>query len=155
MLINLSTQRYPVPEYEVLSQHPDKSFPQDLSKVDWESLGYAYVYLTRPPVVENSLTHGLREVPPTKQDGKYQQTWEVYELPPDTVQANKQKEADTLSAKIKSRRASLLASTDWTQIPGSPLTDPKKQQWAEYRQALRDLPTQEGFPYVVTWPEQP
>lgn len=27
--------------------------------------------------------------------------------------------------------------------------------WAKYRQALRDLPQQEGFPYVIIWPEKP
>ena len=28
-------------------------------------------------------------------------------------------------------------------------------EWAEYRQALRDVPEQEGFPFNVTWPQEP
>ncbi|MDO4356383.1 MAG: phage tail assembly chaperone [Clostridia bacterium] len=27
--------------------------------------------------------------------------------------------------------------------------------WAQYRQALRDLPNQEGFPFAIAWPERP
>ena len=38
-------------------------------------------------------------------------------------------------------RDSLLAQSDWTQMPDSPLTDSKKLEWATYRQALRDFPS--------------
>jgi len=34
----------------------------------------------------------------------------------------------------------LLSSSDWTQVPDSPLTTEQKAAWATYRQALRDLP---------------
>lgn len=30
-----------------------------------------------------------------------------------------------------------------------------RSDWAAYRQALRDLPQQEGFPFVINWPEAP
>ena len=42
----------------------------------------------------------------------------------------------------------LLGQSDWTQFGDSPLSDSKKAEWATYRQALRDLPTQSGFPDV-------
>lgn len=45
-------------------------------------------------------------------------------------------------------RLGLLQSSDWTQSPDSPLSAESKQAWATYRQALRDLPQQEGFPFV-------
>jgi hypothetical protein len=41
---------------------------------------------------------------------------------------------------MRDERNSLLAQSDWTQMPDSPLTDSKKQEWATYRQALRDFP---------------
>lgn len=40
---------------------------------------------------------------------------------------------------ISKRNRKLLAS-DWTQLPDCPLSDSKKQEWAVYRQALRDIP---------------
>lgn len=37
-------------------------------------------------------------------------------------------------------RDALLSSSDWTQLPDSPLNEEQKSAWAQYRQALRDLP---------------
>lgn len=41
---------------------------------------------------------------------------------------------------VRSQRDQLLAQSDWTQMPDSPLPDEIKAAWAAYRQALRDLP---------------
>lgn len=62
---------------------------------------------------------------------------------------------NALSASIKSTRNSLLVNSDWTQIPNSPLSAAQQQAWATYRQALRDIPGQPGFPTTVTWPQIP
>jgi hypothetical protein len=40
---------------------------------------------------------------------------------------------------VRSKRNTLLAQSDWTQMPDSALTDSKKAEWATYRQALRDM----------------
>lgn len=55
----------------------------------------------------------------------------------------------------KQRRKELLANADWTQSPDSPLTDAKKAEWATYRQALRDITDQSGYPMDINWPEEP
>jgi hypothetical protein len=52
------------------------------------------------------------------------------------------------------QRYFLLLGSDWTQMPDSPLSDEDKAAWATYRQALRDLPAQEGFPNVA-FPTKP
>jgi len=44
--------------------------------------------------------------------------------------------------KIRNQRLYRLQSCDWTVAVDSPLTDAKKAEWATYRQALRDLPSQ-------------
>lgn len=51
------------------------------------------------------------------------------------------------------QRNSLLQASDWTQLPDVPLET--KQAWATYRQALRDITTQEGYPFNVIWPTKP
>jgi hypothetical protein len=53
---------------------------------------------------------------------------------------------------VKKRRQSLLASTDWTQIPNGPLSIQEQAAWAVYRQALRDITEQSGYPTEVVWP---
>ena len=53
----------------------------------------------------------------------------------------------------RSQRNTLLAQSDWTQLPDVPLQT--KQAWAEYRQALRDITTQSGYPFDIVWPTPP
>ena len=48
----------------------------------------------------------------------------------------------TTTQKIRNQRLYMLQSCDWTVAVDSPLTDAKKTEWATYRQALRDLPSQ-------------
>jgi hypothetical protein len=57
--------------------------------------------------------------------------------------------------KVKATRLDLLAKSDWTQLPDNPLTVEKRAEWATYRQALRDITSQTGYPLNVIWPAQP
>jgi hypothetical protein len=68
--------------------------------------------------------------------------WEAYCFQKDAEQA----------ASVRSDRNKRLADCDWTQLADSPVD---KAVWEAYRQALRDVPSQEGFPWEVTWPEEP
>jgi hypothetical protein len=59
---------------------------------------------------------------------------------------------------IRFRRDAELRDSDWTQVSDAPLTAEKKQQWAEYRQSLRDLTSL--YPEVdetteINWPQKP
>ena len=53
-------------------------------------------------------------------------------------------------AKVRIERDSLLAASD-TYALSDRITD----EWRTYRQALRDLPSQSGFPTTITWPTKP
>lgn len=56
---------------------------------------------------------------------------------------------------IRMQRDALLYRSDWTQVPDAPLTAEQVAAWATYRQALRDVTEQPGFPANVVWPVQP
>jgi hypothetical protein len=62
-----------------------------------------------------------------------------------------------LEPEIIAQRNQLLVESDIAMLPDnySKLSEEKKTEWASYRQALRDLPTQEGFPWEITWPLKP
>ena len=60
-----------------------------------------------------------------------------------------------LKQNIVNQRNNLLFKSDWTQLPNSPLNQQKQGQWAIYRQFLRDIPAQSGYPTNVTWPTAP
>lgn len=53
------------------------------------------------------------------------------------------------------QRNKLLYESDWTQIPNGPLSVQKQQEWADYRQQLRDITSQPGYPFNVVWPTKP
>ena len=53
---------------------------------------------------------------------------------------------------VRASRDAKLADCDWTQVADAPVD---KAVWATYRQALRDITTQEGFPWTVTYPDAP
>lgn len=55
----------------------------------------------------------------------------------------------------RAKRDKLLAATDWTQVLDAPIDAATREAYRVYRQALRDIPEQEGFPETIIWPELP
>jgi hypothetical protein len=59
------------------------------------------------------------------------------------------------SALVRVERDKMLAASDWTQLQDSPISVEKTLQWNAYRQALRELPNQPGFPWDIKYPIRP
>jgi len=60
-----------------------------------------------------------------------------------------------VTAQVLQQRNDLLYASDWTQIPNGPLTSAQQTAWATYRQELRDITSQSGYPTNVVWPTPP
>lgn len=56
---------------------------------------------------------------------------------------------------VRAKRDKLLAATDWAVLPDSPLDGASQTALKAYRQALRDVPQQAGFPETIIWPDRP
>ena len=63
--------------------------------------------------------------------------------------------SDLAKSFVLPKRMYILLNSDWTQLPNCPLTPEKQQEWAQYRQQIRDITTQSGYPFNVDWPVQP
>lgn len=114
------------PEYPVASEIGFKLLPDD------------------PPIVsENQTFYRLDPVP----EGANSIIYIVENLPEQTAQQKHAIHHD--------RRVRLLFATDWTQLPDSGLSEEQKEEFRQYRQKLRDITKQEGYPDIVTWPERP
>jgi hypothetical protein len=59
------------------------------------------------------------------------------------------------AAEARGKRNALIAETDYLVMPDYPLDEERKAAVLAYRQALRDVPEQEGFPRQVDWPVKP
>lgn len=95
--------------------------------------------------------------PPGPQEGHYRSwngtSWEYTEIP--LPPAPEPPTIEDQQVTIRNDRNGRLALSDWTQLPDVPLSSEVKAAWATYRQALRDVPQQAGFPQEVTWPQIP
>ena len=59
---------------------------------------------------------------------------------------------NTLATEARAKRNALLSQSDWTQVADAPVD---QSAWATYRQALRDITGQGGFPETIVWPVSP
>ena len=82
-------------------------------------------------------------------DGQWFTKYSVADMDDD---ANAAKDAEQAKS-VRSDRNQRLKDSDWSQ--GKDIADAVSQPWAVYRQALRDVPAQAGFPWDVTWPDAP
>jgi thioesterase domain-containing protein len=60
-----------------------------------------------------------------------------------------------LADNARSQRDRLLAASDWIAIRAVERGEAMPEDWQTYRQALRDVPEQQGFPAVIDWPTAP
>ena len=70
--------------------------------------------------------------------------------PPSTIPSDEQTVEQAKA--VRQERNTKLSSSDWTQVADAPVD---KAVWAAYRQALRDVTAQSGFPWTIDWPTQP
>ena len=76
---------------------------------------------------------------------------EINECPDWKIQLEK----EILSLDVRLERNKILSDTDHLIQSDYPISDEKKQEIKVYRQALRDIPQQDGFPDNIAWPDKP
>lgn len=64
-------------------------------------------------------------------------------------------DVEGLATKIRIQRNNLLKQTDYLMMSDYPIESDRLAKVKIYRQALRDIPEQAGFPRTITWPEKP
>lgn len=63
--------------------------------------------------------------------------------------------AEQPAKEARAQRNRLLTESDWVTIRATDTGDPVPTEWQIYRQALRDIPDQAGFPEEIEWPQEP
>lgn len=127
---------------EFKKKNPNIVFPDTVTDQFLNDIGlYELTVSDQPKLEESYLTSHYVDVEVNQRDGAWFLDYVV-------------KQYDTATAEFRSRhhRNELLSSSDWTQLADCPVNS---AFWATYRQELRDIPEQEGFPYNVVWPTEP
>lgn len=147
MFININTNppSFPYTIEQLLADNPNTSFPSDIPEERLAEWGVYPVVRTQPPSY-NEITHIHEQA--TAQFNQETNQWEtVWSVRPHTEAETSEK-----AAGVRIERNAKLAATDWTQLSDAPVD---KTTWAAYRQELRDITTQSGFPWGVIWPQEP
>lgn len=141
--------RYPYSETDFRRDNPNTSFPDQLSEALLEERGAVRVHSDVQPPYDQATQNVVEGTPFFNEyTQRWTQSWVVEEANVQEIELR----AAAKSDQIRAERNQLIADSDWTQLPDSPVD---KEAWAAYRQALRDIPEQQGFPWDVEWPTPP
>jgi hypothetical protein len=141
--------QYPYGTDMLILQNPDVEFPKLITHAIMAKYN---VYQVLPePKPDMLYTQDAREGDPVFYDNEWHQTWVVYDLPEDEITARTNRKSE----EIRQERDKLLAETDWRIIKGVETNTQEDSDWIEYRENLRNIPQQEGFPWNVIWPIKP
>ena len=126
----------------------DVSLPNDITRAGLESSGNVCMESDTEPEFFTRWVHTTPESPDNvgdKSGGIGSIAIVLTDAEYDTV----------LAASARQKRDRLIAATDYLVTPDYPIGDDRLVKIETYRQALRDIPEQSGFPRNITWPEKP
>jgi hypothetical protein len=135
---------YPVDNLR--ARYPNVSLPADLTIGSNLPSGYVYVHESPQPI--GTWDQNVLEGNPAQVGDMWVQTWEVQSA----SEYEQAQRTDNKAVEVRNIRNNKLTQSDWTQLSDSPAD---KVSWATYRQALRDISGQPGFPWDVAWPVEP
>ena len=149
---------------EIRAMHKNTSFPKVWGENVHEAIGIDPVLLTPKPESAEAYKHYTRNGAEQDANGNWVQAWTEGNMfskrtDADGVVHTKAQQETAYQAKldataaegVRRDRDSRLAVTDFHGLTDTVMSE----AMTEYRQALRDVPEQAGFPHEVTWPDSP
>ena len=149
---------------ELISANKNMSMPKVWGEGVYEALGVDVVFETPRPTPTAAYKQIVRDGTEQNSKDQWVQKWKEQDMFADTTdddgvtttkaehEAAYQAKLDAdAAAAVRFKRDGLLVETDWIGLSDVTMSS----DWATYRQALRDVPSQSGFPHDITWPEKP
>lgn len=137
-LTNGNASKYPYTLGDLRRDNPQTSFPKQVPTTTLEAYGVYPVQQMNPPAFDNKTHQRVESV--QQVNGVWTQHWEVSPLP-----------YEQACERVRIHRDNLLRQTDWMALSDVAMAP----NMATYRQALRDITAQQGFPHSVEWPVKP
>ena len=132
-------------ESEFRKLYPNTSFPQNINAETLNDFGATVVLegpQASPTRYQTAFRDGVQQI-----DGQWFTKYSVADM---NDEAKTAKDAEQAKS-VRASRDDKLKATDWRFR--SDMTP--SQEWKDYCQALRDLPSATGFPWDMTWPTEP
>jgi hypothetical protein len=146
MLIRLRADGALITDHQFRAAYPLTSFPPQLTPELLASFGADPVLEGPQPTLTRYQVAAMDGV--RANGANWITNWVAVDLDAEAITALDARQADAVRADRNAR----LAACDWTQVLDAPVDT---AVWAAYRQDLRDVPSQAGFPWEVSWPVAP
>ena len=148
---------------EARKRNPNVSLPKVWNDNVYDTLGIDPVFTTPKPDASGAYKIVVRDGVEQDSGSNWVEKWVEQDMFADTTvdgvtttkaehEAAYQAQVDAdESASVRRKRDNLLSETDWMGMSDVTMS----AGWTTYRQALRDIPAQSGFPHTITWPTEP
>ena len=130
---------------DVRKLHKKVSFRSDGGT--FSDLGYDEIASTQPPAPSGTYKAVYRDGETQDANGDWAEAWAERDMTAEEVQQRDDNKAE----QVRAERNEKLANSDWTALSDVTMS----VEMITYRQSLRDITAQDGFPHNVTWPTQP
>lgn len=145
-IIQNQVVEYPVTQLDIMKRYPNVSFVVDPFVPPQE---YQPVMSSEPP--KGSYQLNVVEGLPSQTETGWTQTWLLLAASAEEIITRTEQQGEM----IRSQRNHLLAACDYTRLDDVQMDLNTRQQWVTYRNSLRDITSQSGFPWNVEWPVAP
>ena len=138
--------QYPYDIYDLRRDNPNTSFPEVMTPevyAEWEMFPVS----VDPEPSYDPIYKEISSVSPSLVDGVWTQGWEISDRDAEDIAES----VEDKKREIRAQRTRLLEETDFYGFSDVTMTS----EMSTYRQALRDVPSQEGFPTTIVWPTKP
>ena len=140
--------QYPYTLDMLRQENQNTSLPQSLSNRFLAKYHVFPVIVAAAPEYVEATHYIEQNNTPVYEDNQWVVSWSVLE------KSEQQATADTIlkSKEIRNQRSVLLAATDWVVIKAIDEGIEVSSEWKDYRKSLRDITSQPGFPWEISWP---
>ena len=140
-------------ESQIKNDNPNMSLPKEWNENVYEALGVDPVLPSSQPKPSAEYKIVVRNGAEQNSDGDWVWAWAEQEMFQEYTdqKGNVVTVQSQIAAKERRKRDELLSATDHYGLSDVTMSD----AMTTYRQALRDVPQQSGFPSTITWPEKP
>lgn len=142
---NGQLQKYPYTLGMLRKDNHNVSFPKVMTDELFAQFGVVRVTSTPRPEYDHTKEFNVTA---EQANGVWVEKWVATNVSAEEIAQRTENQANN----VRAERNQKLSESDWTQVADAPVD---QTAWATYRQALRDVPEQAGFPWDVTWPSQP
>ena len=144
---NDTIDQYPYTVGDLRRDNPNTSFPRNVPLSLMAEYGMFPVSYQEDPEYNPNTQRLQHSTMPELVNGEWVLTKTVVPLTEEQLEGKRSQ----MAYHVRKRRDKQIADTDWMALSDNTMSP----AWASYRQALRDITDQAGFPYAVEWPTKP